>query len=209
MTLFSQDWRLLARKYVLFHAGTRNSSQIIPQDEDLHLVYLRACAWNIEQYWKCADSMRELVTVCDKVIGFSDEDGSPLLEDQSSKFARLQAIKRWKAKCGCGKTQSSGPCCIPTRCGCATDDGRRCSTRCSCDPARCQNNHPASANFAGVAGNSTSSIHNPSANHPSSIYALLNDDSSDHMQFSSDIERHGEDKDASSDGTDSEEALHV
>ena len=59
MTLFSQDWRLLARKYVLFHAGTRNSSQIIPQDEDLHLVYLRACARNIEQYWKCADSMRE------------------------------------------------------------------------------------------------------------------------------------------------------
>ena len=134
----SGQWQQAARKYILMHPKTKCMSHLLPQNEDLILVYRRGIVFVTNMYWLPASQTKFHASFPVGLEVGTDEDEDPLLEMRSDIERRRNAVKFRNAKCNCGKN-STGPCCLPrSRCGCVKSSRPRLS-RCGCSPLRCAN----------------------------------------------------------------------
>lgn len=124
----------MIREVVACRVGT--TCDILPQDEDLDLVFRRAVLFNDQMYWRrCLES--DLTDIVGDKSNRYLEDGKILLCSAESIKKRKGILNKLNSKCTCG-SKAKGKCCISKRYSCKKA-GKLCGSRCRCPHKFCEN----------------------------------------------------------------------
>ncbi len=136
--LFSERWKSAARETICTSKSTVSTSRVLPQDEDIALVYRRAVLFNVSLYWGRTLQPRLIDIPCDIETGYTP-DGYIILEEEQHVQARKSLLAKVNARCNCGKG-SSVECCLSSKslCSCVKAK-KKCTAQCGCPSSKCKN----------------------------------------------------------------------
>lgn len=133
--VMSSEWRLQIRKLIVCSPTVTSTSRLLPQDEDLDLLYRRAIIFNILEYWGKTLTY-QLIVDYNEAMGYHS-DGKMLMFHAERLRERKNILSEINSTCSCGSVNSV-KCCDTRRCSCKKSK-KSCDARCKCRSDICRN----------------------------------------------------------------------
>lgn len=115
----SREWKERVRENICCGPPVKTTFHLLPQDNDLELVYRRSVLFNVELYWvRCVQP--EHIKIPYNVNERYKDDGKILLPRNADIASRASILKRLNSKCNCGSIKHTN-CCATMQCSCGKD----------------------------------------------------------------------------------------